>query len=244
MPTDQRTYLIVGAAGGIGSALSKRLADRGDRLLLAGRDESKLDALAGKIGGETFTVDATSFDEVDDLLQQVGVIDGVVNLCGSIMLKPAHLTTFDDYHKTIALNLTSAFAIVRSSIAALKKNGGSIVLASSAAASIGLTNHEAIAAAKSGVDGLVRAAAATYAGRNIRVNGVAPGLVDTPMASGITSNETALKASASMHALKRIGQPDDVASLIAWLLSDDASWMTGQTIGIDGGLGAVRSRGA
>jgi NAD(P)-dependent dehydrogenase (short-subunit alcohol dehydrogenase family) len=120
--------------------------------------------------------------------------------------------------------------------------GGSIVLASTVAATIGLTNHEAIAAAKGAVNGLVLSAAATYAPRNIRVNAVAPGLVKTPLASRITSSEPALKASTAMHPLGRVGEPDDVAACVAWLLDPATTWVTGQIIGIDGGLGRVRAR--
>lgn len=120
--------------------------------------------------------------------------------------------------------------------------GGSIVLVSSAAARIGFANHEAIAAAKAGVIGLTLSAAATYGPRHIRVNCVAPGLVRTPMTSRLTANEVALKASTAMHPLGRIGEPEDVAAAIEWLLSPEQSWVTGQVLGIDGGLGSVRSR--
>ena len=105
-----------------------------------------------------------------------------------------------------------------------------------------MANHEAIAAAKSGVMGLALSAAATYAPRNLRVNCVAPGLVDTPLAARITSNEAALKASTALHALGRIGRPEDVASGIAWLLDPANDWVTGQVLGIDGGLGTLRPR--
>ena len=120
--------------------------------------------------------------------------------------------------------------------------GGSIVLVSSAAARIGLANHEAIAAAKAGVIGLTLSAAATYGPRRIRVNCVAPGLVRTPMTSRLTANEVSLKASTAMHPLGRIGEPGDVASAIEWLLNPEQSWVTGQVLGIDGGLGSVRAR--
>ena len=116
------------------------------------------------------------------------------------------------------------------------------MLCATAAARTGFANHEAIAAAKGGVIGLTLSAAATYAPRNIRVNGVAPGRVDTPLSVRITSYEAAMKASAAMHALGRIGRADDVASGIAWLLDPENSWVTGQILGIDGGLGTVRSR--
>ena len=123
----------------------------------------------------------------------------------------------------------------------MKGEGGSIVFVSTAAASIGLPNHEAIAAAKGGIEALVRSAAATYGKSGIRVNAVAPGLVETPLTQRITASESARAGSEAMHALRRIGQPEDVAGAILWLLSNEAAWVTGQTFGVDGGLGAVRS---
>jgi NAD(P)-dependent dehydrogenase (short-subunit alcohol dehydrogenase family) len=120
--------------------------------------------------------------------------------------------------------------------------GGSVVLVSSAAARLGLANHEAIAAAKAGVIGLTLSAAATYAARGLRVNAVAPGLVRTPLTARITGSEAALKASTALHALGRIGEPEDVASAIAWLLDPAQSWVTGQVLGVDGGLATLRSR--
>jgi NAD(P)-dependent dehydrogenase (short-subunit alcohol dehydrogenase family) len=115
-------------------------------------------------------------------------------------------------------------------------------LVSSAAARLGLANHEAIAAAKAGVIGLTLSAAATYAPKRIRVNAVAPGLVRTPLTARITGSESALEASTSLHALGRIGEPDEVAGAIAWLLDPAQSWITGQVLGIDGGLATVCSR--
>jgi len=132
--------------------------------------------------------------------------------------------------------------VVRAAAKTMRSSGGSIVLMSSCAATTGLVNHEAIAAAKAAVEGLTRSAAATYAANNLRINAVAPGLVDTPMSKRITSNETALKASTAMHPLGRIGQPDEVAATIEWLLNGDADWITGQVIGVDGGLARVRPR--
>jgi NAD(P)-dependent dehydrogenase (short-subunit alcohol dehydrogenase family) len=123
----------------------------------------------------------------------------------------------------------------------MMRGGGSIVLMTSAVARTGLKNHEAIAAAKGGVTGLMRAAAATYAGRGVRVNAVAPGLVESRMSSDILSSEAGRKQSEQMHALGRVGQPTDVAPAVCWLLDPETDWVTGQVIGVDGGLGTVRT---
>ncbi|NNE69488.1 MAG: SDR family oxidoreductase, partial [Rhodothermales bacterium] len=172
-----------------------------------------------------------------------GRLDGIVNCAGSILLKPAHLTSEDEFRDTIDTNLITAFFVVKAAARAMMKEGGSIVLCSSAVAKTGLANHEAIAAAKAGVAGLARSAAATYGSRKIRVNSVAPGLVDTPMSARITANEASRKQSAAMHALGEIGEPADLAEPIVWLLDRErSSWVTGQDIGIDGGLGSVRPR--
>ena len=239
------TYLILGAGGGIGSALARRLAAGGATLMLVGRREEPLAALAAELGAHYAVADVTDFAEVDrvtDLAKATGGrLDGVANCVGSLMLKPAHLTKADEFQATIAANLTTAFGAVRAA-ARVMTSGGSVVLCSSAAARIGLANHDAIAAAKAGVLGLTLSAAATYASRGLRINAVAPGLVRTPLTARITSSVPASEASRSMHALGRLGEPEDVASIIAWLLGPEATWVTGQCYGVDGGLGTLRSK--
>jgi NAD(P)-dependent dehydrogenase (short-subunit alcohol dehydrogenase family) len=167
-------------------------------------------------------------------------VTGVVNCVGSLLLKPAHLTSDDEWDATIATNLRSAFATVRAAAKTMRSTGGSVVLVSSAAAQLGFANHEAIAAAKAGVIGLTRSAAATYAARGLRVNAVAPGLVRTPLTESIWSKEASATASEEMHALGRLGEPDDVASAICWLLDPTNSWVTGEVLSIDGGLSHLR----
>jgi len=247
------SYVVIGASGGIASALCKRLAKLPANILLVGRTEPKLVALAAELQSISasgqfvpFVADATKSAEIDaafaKAIELFGTIQGTTNLVGSIILKPAHLTTDAELEETLSLNTRSAFYTVRAAAKAMMTSGGSIVLASTVAASIGLTNHEAIATAKGAVNGLVLSAAATYAPRNICVNAVAPGLVKTALASKITSSELALKASTAMHPLGRVGEPDDVAACIAWLLDPATTWVTGQIIGIDGGLGSVRAK--
>lgn len=239
------TCIIIGASGGIGSALCESLKNT-YRLVMCGRRTEPLEELARHHGGLALGCDATRFSEVDSVFQKAAEgghrVAAAVNLAGSILLKPAHLTTESDFDQTIDLNLKSAFAVSRAAAKAMMREGGAVVLMSSVAAEAGLANHEAIAAAKGGVSALVRSCAATYAGRGIRFNAVAPGLVDTPLAERLTSNPKSLEASKKLHPLGRIGQPEEVASLLAWLLAPQSRWMTGQIIGLDGGMAAVRGR--
>ena len=192
------------------------------------------------------TVDANDPDAIDVCADAaaaaLGGLDAIVNCAGSLLLKPAHLTTTAEWQATLAANLSSAFGCVRAAGRLLKASGGSVVLVSSAAARVGLANHEAIAAAKAGVIGLVRSAAATYAKSKIRFNAVAPGLVRTPLTKGLVASELAEKASVGMHPLGRLGEPEDVARAIVFLLDPAQGWITGQVLGVDGGLADLRGR--
>ena len=245
--SEQPVIFVVGAAGGIGSALCRRLHQRKFQLVLVGRSEAPLQALADELDGHVIPCDARDFDATSAAVEQAfarhGRLDGVVNLAGSILLKSAHLTSAAEWEHVLAANLGTAFSVVRAAAPVLgRSGGGSLVLVSSAAARIGLANHEAVAAAKAGVGGLARSAAATYASRGVRVNVVSPGLVRTPLAERIVSNDAALRASQAMHALGRIGEPDDVARVLEFLLDPAQNWITGQDYGVDGGLGTIRSR--
>ncbi|MDX1421158.1 MAG: SDR family oxidoreductase [Rubricoccaceae bacterium] len=240
-------YLVLGASGGIGSVVARRLADRGARVVLAAPASDRLDALAAETGGLAHPLDATRFEDVqaavDRAVEAHGQLDGAANLVGSILLKPGHLTSGDEFAETLQLNLWTAFHLVKAAAKAMYKTGGGIVLMSSVAAGLGLPNHEAIAAAKGGVEGLARAAAATYAPRGIRVNAVAPGLVRTPLSSRLLASEQAEEASAALHPLGRVGEPEEVAEVVDWLLDGTRSaWVTGQTIGVDGGFAKARPR--
>ena len=247
MPQERpQRVLVIGAAGGIGSALVRQLVASGAQVFLAGRDAARLGALSAELGLPGATLDAADPDAVDALADraaaELGGLDGLANCVGSLILKPAHLTSTADWQATLATNLSSAFGCVRAAGRLMKSGSGSVVLVSSAAARVGLANHEAIAAAKAGIIGLTLSAAATYARQGIRFNAVAPGLVRTPLTKGLVASELAEKASIGMHPLGRLGEPEEVAGAILWLLDPAQSWITGQVLGVDGGLATVKGR--
>ncbi|MCC6231840.1 MAG: SDR family oxidoreductase [Verrucomicrobiales bacterium] len=245
----QPVVVVVGGSGGIGSAVARQLTRDGMRVVTTGRDEERLRALGAETCEKTFQLEARDASAVEALFQEVyashGRLDGVVHCVGSILLKPAHLITDDEFAETLAVNLTTAFNVLRVATRLMMRQptGGSIVLCSSVAARRGLVNHEAIAAAKAGVEGLALSAAASYARYRVRVNCVAPGLTRTGLTHALTQNEAVSKASAALHPLGRLGEPEEVASAICWLLDAHQGWITGQVLGVDGGLGSIQARG-
>ncbi len=240
------TIAIIGSTGTIGSVLSRRLVRSGHQLLLVGRNEEKLRALSEELDQPYANVDLTNSLLLEEALMKAadaaGGIYGIVNCVGSLLLKSAHTTTDEEFRTIVETNLFTAFATVRAGAKLLREQGGSIILFASAAAEIGIANHEAIAAAKAGVIGLARSAAASYASKNIRVNVVSPGLIRTDMTRRIWESSASATASAQMHALGRLGEPEQVASLVDWLINPENDFITGQVIGVDGGLGHLLSR--
>jgi NAD(P)-dependent dehydrogenase (short-subunit alcohol dehydrogenase family) len=226
-------FLVIAASSGIGQATVSLLREAGHNVFTTARDVSKITPDA--------VLDATDFDAVDSVFKQAGELDGVVNCSGSLLLRSAHLTSKEQYQSVVDASLTTAFATIRSAGKHMSK-GGSVVLISSAAAMEGLANHEAIAAAKAGILGLTLSAAATYAGQNLRINAIAPGLTETPLTSALTSNETSRKFSEAMHALGRLGKAEDIARAIVFLLDPANNWITGQMLAVDGGLSRVRPK--
>jgi len=244
MNVSKQPVLVIGGGSGIGAAVTARLIAQGQPVIAAGRNRDKLEALAQSVGNSALlsleTVDITDEAQAESLFKNIkekfGSISGIVNGAGSVLLKPAHLTSVAEFDLTFSINVRSCFLILKFGIPVMDPSGGSIVFFSTAAARAGLTNHDVISAAKSAVEGLTRGAAATYSSKKIRINAIAPGLVKTPLTERIHSNPTAAQASTSMHPLGRLGEPDEIASAVTWLLSDEATWITGQSIAFDGGL--------
>jgi NAD(P)-dependent dehydrogenase (short-subunit alcohol dehydrogenase family) len=239
----KKISVIVGGTGGIGSAIARRLVKNGEAVHLVARNEDRLSDLATELRCTYSVCDASdeaALRSTLDSVAQESEISGIAVCVGSILLKPGHMTTLDEFRRCWELNVVPAFLAIKLGIPHLRAKGGSILLFSSAAAKIGLPNHEAIASAKGAVIGLVQSAAATYAANNIRVNCIAPGLVRTPLSEKITSNPMAENASLAFHPLNRLGEPNDISGIAAWLLSDESSWTTGQTFTVDGGLSGLK----
>lgn len=226
-------HLLIAASSAIGQSTAALLRAAGDEVITTARDADRI--------APDIVLDATDFAAVDRAVAEAGPLDGVACFAGSMLLKPAHLTSREQLDEVLAASLVTAFATVRAAGRHLR-GGGSVVLVSSAAALAGLSNHEAIAAAKAGVIGLALSAAASYAPQSLRVNAVAPGLTQTPLTAGLTANEQSRRVSEGMHALGRLGVPEDVARAVAFLLDPANAWITGQVLGVDGGLGHVRPK--
>jgi len=229
-------YVIFGGAGGVGSALARRLAKLQKQVLLVGRAEQKLSTLAEEIGADYAVADVTDRQSVGSALSRVdGEIGGIAYAVGTIGLKPLKRVERDDLIRAYDVNVVGALYAIQEAQEKLASDS-SIVLFSSVAAQRGFNNHIAVASAKGALEALCRTLAAELAPKT-RINAIAMSLTDTPLATELTANEKIRDGVARAHPLRRIGQPDDVAALAAHLLSDDASWMTGAVVNLDGGRG-------
>lgn len=236
--------LIFGATGGIGEALARRLAAQQTPLFLSARSEDKLSQLARELGADHEAVDVVT-GPVEQTIARAAGAEGLAGLAycvGSIVLKPLQQTTTDDFIEAFRLNTLGAARAIKAAHKALAAASGSIVLFSTVAVAQGFTSHSVISAAKGAVEGLTRALAAEFAPK-VRVNAIAPSLVKTPLAAAITNNDVLAKGIAQLHAVPRLGEPEDIASIAAFLLSKDSSWITGQVIAVDGGRSRVRTKG-
>ncbi|NNE67021.1 MAG: SDR family oxidoreductase [Pyrinomonadaceae bacterium] len=238
--------LIYGAVGGIGEATARLLADAGWELHLTGRDESAVRALAEEIGASHTTGGLEDEGFFNQVVEDAGdSLDGLVYAIGTINLKPLKRLTVSDFESDFRVNAMGAALAVQSAEKALKNGAAdtsSVVLYSSIAATQGFGFHASIGMAKAAVSGLVISLAAELS-PEIRVNAIAPSLTDTPLAEPMTRNSQMAKSIADLHPLPRLGRPEEVAALTSFLLSDESGWMTGQTIGIDGGRSTLRVKG-
>ena len=235
--------LITGASGGIGRALASQLHAQGYRVAAVGRDAARLANVeaAVRIAADTTTPEGAAL-AIAACQEALGAAPTLLAHCvGSTLIAPLHRTRLDSYREVMRVNLDSAVFMLQAWVAAMQGGGpGAAVFASSVVARIGVANHEAIAAAKGGVEALVRSAAATYAAQGLRINAVAPGMTDTPMTAGMLKMPAMREGAARQYPLGGVQTADQVADVMAWLLSDGAARLTGQIIAVDGGFTTVR----
>ncbi|WP_421753996.1 SDR family NAD(P)-dependent oxidoreductase [Croceimicrobium sp.] len=229
-----KNYLIVGGGSGIGKVIAERLAAEGNQVWALSRSIEEAENRTGII--------AQNFDILEDekLPETLDVIDGLVYCPGSIQLKPFERIALDAFRADLEINYLGAVKVLQQALPLLiKSDSPSVVLFSTIAVQTGLPFHSSIAGAKGAVEGLCRSLAAEYAPK-IRFNAIAPSLTDTPLAHSLLSNDRKREANAERHPLKRVGQPEDMAEMALFLLSEKSSWISGQVLKVDGGMSAIR----
>ena len=230
-----KNILIVGASSGVGLALAENLLNKGANVYTASRR-------APSLNGTTHI----SFDVLNDEITNLTSIlpdqlHGIAYCPGSITLKPFSRLAEKDFISDYQINVIGAVKIFQACFSKLRKaKGASLILFSTVASTVGMSYHASIAAAKGAVEGLGKSLAAEFASSKIRVNIIAPSLTNTPLAKQLLATEEKREASAKRHPLGRVGESEDLANISAFLLSDDSSWMTGQVIGVDGGMSTLK----
>jgi 3-oxoacyl-[acyl-carrier protein] reductase len=227
-----RTVLLIGGNSGVGLATARLLKAQGTQLVAAARTAGPLQELG---------IPVQPFDALNSgALELPPVLDGLVYFPGTIQLKPFHRLTGEDFMNDFRVNCLGAVSAIQAALPALKAaEAASIVLFSTVAVAQGMPFHASISAAKGAVEGLTRSLAAELAPK-IRVNAIAPSLTDTPLAGNLLGSDAKREASAKRHPLQQVGDPQDVATLVSFLLSPDSKFFTGQILRPDGGLSSVR----
>ncbi|SEP97982.1 SDR family NAD(P)-dependent oxidoreductase [Flavobacterium urocaniciphilum] len=221
-----KNYLIVGGSKGVGEQIVQELSEKGNFCHVISRTNPTY-----SFNGNWYQLDA-----LNDELPQLESLDGLVYCLGSINLKPFHRLSLDDFKSDYAINVEGAIKAFQYYLPALKKSElASVVMFSTVAVQSGMPFHASIAASKGAIEGLVKSFAAEFAPK-IRVNAIAPSLIDTPLASGILRSELIKENIIAKHPLKRILNPTDVSKTACFLLSDDSNGITGQIIVQDNGL--------
>lgn len=237
--------LIYGGTGGIGSQTARLLAATGHSVHIVGRSAEKAEALAREIGCTCSLADLHDPASFARVMEETGSpLAGLVYAVGTINLKPLGRLTVTDFETDFRLNAMGAALAVQAALPALKAYEGTaaVLLFSTVAVAQGFPSHASIAMAKGAIEGLTRALGAELAPK-IRVNAIAPSLTDTPLAASLTAQPAMAQALGQMHPLGRLGNAGDSAALAAFLMSDQAGWITGQIIGVDGGRSSLRTKG-
>lgn len=228
-------YLIIGGSSGIGSALVAQLVEEGHQVF-ATYNTHPVTSSFPNLSYYPLNV----LDETLNLSFLPEKLDGIAFCPGAIQIKPfARIQPADfiaDYH----LQVVGAIKVIQGALPALKNaEQASIVLFSTVAVQLGLNFHSLVSASKGAIEGLTKSLAAEFAPK-IRVNAIAPSLTNTPLASSLLNSDQKIEANAERHPLKRVGKPEDISAMAAFLLSPKTSWMTGQILSVDGGMGTIK----
>ena len=233
MSFKEKKYLIIGASSGIGFALAQSLIEAGASVFTASRTQPDLQSTH-------ITWDALSPDN-QGFTSLPATIDGLVYCPGTINLKPFNRFTIEDFQKDFQINVLGAVNVIQAVLPKLKAAGNaSVLLFSTVAVQTGMGFHASVASSKGAIEGLTRSLAAEYASSKIRFNAIAPSLTDTPLAKILLSTPEKIDASNKRHPLGRIGTSADITAAAKLLLSDEGSWITGQILHIDGGIGNLK----
>jgi len=228
-----KNIIVVGASSGVGAALKSKLEFSGFQVFTAGRNQI---SSAGHI-----EFDANSTESFVYPIEWPTEVHGLVYCPGTINLKPVSRLTQKDLCADFQVNVVGFVNILQACLPALKRaNGACIVVFSTVASNIGLSFHASIAAAKGGLQSMAISLASELAPNKIRVNVVAPSLTETPLAAALINTPEKIEASSKRHPLQRIGNVNDMASAAEYFLSDNASWITGQVLVVDGGLSKIK----
>ena len=228
-----KNILIVGASSGIGKNIAQLAIERGANVISVSRTNPNLESV---VHHEVDITDPNAdFSFIPDSL------DGLVYAPGTINLKPFHRLSIEDFQHDIDVNLLGAIRVLQAAFKSLKKSdSSSVILFSTVAAKLGMNFHSSIATSKGAIEGLGKSLAAEWSMHQVRVNILSPSLTETPLAERLLANDDKKEASNKRHPIGRFGQPQDLAHMALLLLSDESGWITGQIIGIDGGVGSLK----
>jgi len=228
MRLSKKQIVVTGAASGLGAAIAEECVKEGATVIGIDR--------AASAGGRL--ADVGDEDQVKAALKGLTRIDGVVNSAGIARRAPVGDTAMEDFDAVMRVNLRGTFLVSKHCLPLMKPLGGSILHLSSGVGIMGVRNRSAYSASKGAVVALTRNMALDYAADRIRVNCLCPGFVETPLLDALLKDPERTARLTAMHPLGRLGQPSDIAKAAVFLLSDDAAWITGQAIAVDGGLSA------
>jgi 2-hydroxycyclohexanecarboxyl-CoA dehydrogenase len=239
-----RKALVTGAAGGIGSAIARRLAAEGAVVWVGDLDEEGAGKVAAEVGGHAIHLDVTDHDSARAAVQQAGGVDVLVNNAGTDVFGFFNQTEPEMWEKVLAVNLNGVLNCTHAALPAMQQAGyGRIVSISSEAGRVGSKGSAVYSAAKGGVIAFMKTIARENARFGITANSIAPGPIETPLLMGAAQmgelGERVIETMKGATQLRRLGQPDEVAAAVAFLSAEESSYVTGETLGVSGGLGMV-----